>query len=34
MKHYELFQFLALCIATVGAIGNLVLTVLHVLGRV
>lgn len=34
MKNYDLFQVLVLSIASIGAIGNFILTLLHVLGKV
>lgn len=34
MKNYDLVQFIAMCVATIGAIGNVVLTILHVIGKI
>lgn len=34
MKNYDLVPFIAACVATISAIGNVVLTILHAIGKI
>lgn len=34
MKKSDLVQFIAMCVAIIGAIGNVVITILHVINKI